>query len=99
MHSPEFRERVAIATGAGKGIGQATALAFASLGARVVLSGQTEKPLTETLGLIEKAGGTAVIVLGDKRPWAASPGLKKSPPPQPGCARRRHRTSRALLFR
>ena len=65
MHSPGFRERVAIVPGAGKGIGQATALAFASLGARVVLSGQTEKPLTETLGLIEKAGGTAVIVLGD----------------------------------
>jgi NAD(P)-dependent dehydrogenase (short-subunit alcohol dehydrogenase family) len=65
MHSPEFRGRVAIVTGAGKGIGQATALAFASLGARVVMSGQTEKPLTETLGLIENAGGSAVIVLGD----------------------------------
>jgi len=65
MYPPEFRERAAISSGAGKGIGQATAIAFASLGARVILSGQTEKPLTETLGLIEKAGGTAVVVGGD----------------------------------
>ena len=61
----EFSKRVAIVTGAGKGIGQATAIAFARLGASVVLSGQSEAPLLETRGLIERAGGDAVIVVGD----------------------------------
>ena len=65
MDTNGFADRVAIITGAGKGIGQATAVAFASLGANVVLSGQTKEPLTQTLGLIEKAGGKAVVVVGD----------------------------------
>jgi NAD(P)-dependent dehydrogenase (short-subunit alcohol dehydrogenase family) len=65
MQSDGFAGRVAIVTGAGKGIGQATALAFAALGARLVLSGQTKDPLMQTLGLVEQSGGQAAIVVGD----------------------------------
>ena len=65
MFAPDFSDRVAIVTGAGKGIGQATSIAFARLGARVVLSGQSKEPLLETLALIENAAGRAVIVVGD----------------------------------
>jgi NAD(P)-dependent dehydrogenase (short-subunit alcohol dehydrogenase family) len=65
MSTQQFADRVGIVTGAGKGIGQACAVAFARLGAKVVLNGQSEGPLLETLGLIEKAGGKARIVVGD----------------------------------
>jgi NAD(P)-dependent dehydrogenase (short-subunit alcohol dehydrogenase family) len=65
MQTAEFAGRVAIVTGAGKGIGQSTAIAFSTLGANLVLSGQSEEPLTETRVLIEKSGGRAVVVVGD----------------------------------
>jgi NAD(P)-dependent dehydrogenase (short-subunit alcohol dehydrogenase family) len=65
MHSQAFADRVAIVTGAGKGIGQATAIAFSTLGAQVVLSGQSKEPLLQTLALIEKSGGRAVMAVGD----------------------------------
>jgi NAD(P)-dependent dehydrogenase (short-subunit alcohol dehydrogenase family) len=65
MTTQQFMDRVGILTGAGKGIGRACALAFARLGARVILTGQSEGPLAETLGLVEKAGGRAKVVVGD----------------------------------
>lgn len=65
MQTQEFADRVAIVTGAGKGIGQATAVAFSALGAKVVLSGQSKEPLLQTLALIEEGGGKAVMVVGD----------------------------------
>lgn len=65
METRELDGRVAIVTGAGKGIGQATAVTLAALGARLVLSGQSREPLASTLALIEAAGGAAVIVVGD----------------------------------
>ena len=65
MQTEQFLDRVAIVTGAGKGIGQATAVAFSALGARVVLSGQSEESLLLTMALIEKSGGRAVVVVGD----------------------------------
>lgn len=65
MDAQEFAGRVAIVTGAGKGIGQATAIAFARLGARVVLNGQSNEPLVQTLARIEKCGGQGVVVVGD----------------------------------
>ena len=65
MQPRAFSDRVAIVTGAGKGIGQATAVAFSALGASVVLSGQSKESLMQTMALIEKSGGRAVVVVGD----------------------------------
>jgi NAD(P)-dependent dehydrogenase (short-subunit alcohol dehydrogenase family) len=61
----EFAGRVVIVTGAGKGIGQATAIAFSRLGAHVVLSGQSKDPLMQTLALVKDGGGMGVVVVGD----------------------------------
>jgi len=51
--------QVAWVTGAGSGIGRAAAVALATAGAQVVLSGRREAHLKETQKLVAKAGGTA----------------------------------------
>ena len=43
-----LKDNITIVTGAGSGIGRATALAFAAAGASVVLAGRREAPLHET---------------------------------------------------
>lgn len=57
--------QVAVVTGAGSGIGRATALALAGDGARVALVGRRAEPLEEVRGLVEAAGGSAVAVPAD----------------------------------
>ena len=52
--------RVAIVTGAGRGIGQGVALRLAKEGANVVANDLDQRPLDETLRQIEEAGGSAV---------------------------------------
>jgi NAD(P)-dependent dehydrogenase (short-subunit alcohol dehydrogenase family) len=57
--------KVSIITGAGTGIGEASAKAFAREGARVVLVGRREPPLRRTAEAIEAAGGEAIVVAAD----------------------------------
>ncbi|MEC3913796.1 SDR family oxidoreductase [Nocardia sp. CDC160] len=57
--------RVAVVTGAGRGIGAATALALAEAGADVVISARTAAQLDEVAGKIRALGRTAVTVPAD----------------------------------
>ena len=62
-----FAGKVAFVTGAGSGIGRATALAFACEGVGVTVVGQSEGSIQETARLIEEQGGRALAVMGDVR--------------------------------
>jgi len=54
-----FQDQVVIITGAGSGIGQATAQLFAAEGATVAVADIAPRLAAETVGLIESAGGRA----------------------------------------
>ena len=57
--------KVALVTGAGSGIGRATAITFAEDGARVSVADRNAEAGRETLELIEAAGGEALFVEAD----------------------------------
>lgn len=54
--------RGALVTGGGSGIGRATALLLASLGARVTVLGRREEPLLETAALAAQAGAELAVL-------------------------------------
>ncbi|MFD4438743.1 SDR family oxidoreductase [Nocardia sp. NPDC058519] len=63
--------RVAIVTGAGRGIGAATALALAEAGADVAIAARTSEQLDEVAGKIRALGRRAVTVPADLSDLAA----------------------------
>lgn len=68
-------DRVAVVTGAGRGIGAAGAVALAEAGADVVISARTAPQLEEVAGRIEAAGRRAVVVPADLSDLDAVAGL------------------------
>jgi 7-alpha-hydroxysteroid dehydrogenase len=68
-------DRVAVVTGAGRGIGAATAIALAQAGADVVIASRTEDQLAKVAREIEAAGRRAVAVPADLTDIDAAAGL------------------------
>ena len=60
-----LKDKAALVTGAGSGIGRAAAALFASEGARVACADLSHARAEETAGEIERAGGRAVALSGD----------------------------------
>jgi NAD(P)-dependent dehydrogenase (short-subunit alcohol dehydrogenase family) len=61
--SKRLKDRVAIVTGAGQGIGEAIAKAYAKEGASVVITGRTLSKLQEVAAEIEAAGGEVRVLV------------------------------------
>ncbi len=60
-----LKDKVAIITGSGGGIGRGIALKFGSLGARVVVADIKFEGAKETVSLLEKAGGKSLALSTD----------------------------------
>jgi len=61
----DLNGRVALVTGAGRGIGRAIAEAIAAAGGKVFLTGRAAGPLEETAREIRARGGAAELLRGD----------------------------------
>jgi len=60
---PQLKDKVALITGAGRGIGQSIALAFAKEGAKLVISDLQKDFLTETEAKAKELGRAALKML------------------------------------
>jgi NAD(P)-dependent dehydrogenase (short-subunit alcohol dehydrogenase family) len=69
--SKPLADRIALVTGASRGIGAATALKLAQAGAHVVAVARTVGGLEELDDAIRAAGGSATLVPGDLKDFAA----------------------------
>ncbi|MGE0222737.1 MAG: glucose 1-dehydrogenase [Acetobacteraceae bacterium] len=61
----DFKGKVALITGAGNGIGRASAIGFASRGAKVVVVDRDQAAGEATAGILRQQGGEALFVAAD----------------------------------
>ena len=75
-----LKDKIAIVTGAGKGVGRSIARILAASGATVVCNGRTLETLNDAVDEIRRKGGKASAIVGDvlktddlralvNRPW------------------------------
>jgi len=69
----DLTERVALVTGASRGIGEAIAKAYAQQGARIVVSSRKQEACQKVAQEIVAAGGEAVHWLVTSATWTRSP--------------------------
>ena len=60
-----LRDKIAVITGAGRGIGRGLAIGFAAQGAKVVCAARSGAQIDETVSIIEAAGGRALAARCD----------------------------------
>jgi 3-oxoacyl-[acyl-carrier protein] reductase len=60
-----LKDRVALVTGGGSGIGEVTALKFAEEGAKLVINDVNEAGAQRVAGLIKDKGGDAIVLMAD----------------------------------
>ena len=65
FNARRFSDKVAFVTGAASGIGRATAVAFATEGARVAILDLTEDALAETADAVRAAGAQVLVIACD----------------------------------
>jgi len=68
-----LKDKTALVTGAGRGIGRAIALEMAGAGARVAVTARTAAELDEVVGAIRQRGGAAQAIVADLSDRAAVP--------------------------
>ena len=65
VFQPDLKDKVAIVTGAGRGIGQAVALAFARQGAKLVLVARTTSELEKVAVQVKHLGSEGLVARAD----------------------------------
>ena len=65
MTSSKLHNQVAIITGGGRGVGRATAVALAALGARICIASRTAQQLEQVAAELRAAGSEVVTVAAD----------------------------------
>jgi NAD(P)-dependent dehydrogenase (short-subunit alcohol dehydrogenase family) len=73
-----LKDKVAVITGAGSGIGRSTALLFAKEGAAVAVNDLNPAAAQETVNFIREAGGTALAVPADVTDASSVSGMVES---------------------
>lgn len=61
----DIQNKIALVTGAGRGIGRAIAMALAKEGAKVILTARSRKQLEDVAGEIQAMGGETLIIPAD----------------------------------